>query len=79
MHQVVIPEEVVVQPRLTVSVLVLQPEWLVHRSRHVRLALQFTQAVIIPEPNQISFTISHLTREADLVAVEVAGLVFEVV
>ena len=44
------------------------------RSRYVRLALQFSPAVIIPKPNQVAFTIGHFSRDADLVAVEVVGL-----
>ena len=30
--------------------------------------------VIIPEPNQVTVLINHLSRDADLVAVEVVGL-----
>ena len=43
-------------------------------SRYVRFALQFTPTIIIPEPNQVAFTIGHFSRDADLVAVEVVGL-----
>ena len=62
------------QSRLMVGVLVLQAEGLVLRSRYVYFALQFTLTVIIPEPNQYTVLIGHLTRDADLVAVKVAGL-----
>ena len=62
------------QPCFFIAILVLQPEWLVRRSGYVRFALQFTPTVIISEPNQIAFIIGHLTRDADLVAVEVVGL-----
>lgn len=62
------------QSRLMVGVLVLQAEGLVLRSRYVYFALQFTLTVIIPEPNQYTVLIGHLTRDADLVAVEVVGL-----
>ena len=68
------PEEVVMQPRLTVGILVLQAEGLVRRSHYVRFALQFTPNVIISEPNQVAFAIGHLSWDADLVAVEVVGL-----
>ena len=68
------PEEVVVQPCLMVSVLVLQAKGLVSAIRYVRFALQFTPTVIISEPNQVTFAIGHLTRDSDLVAVEVVGL-----
>ena len=62
------------QPRLKVAILVLQAEWLVRRSRYVRFALQFAPTVIIAEPNQIAVLIGHLSRDADLVAVEVVDL-----
>ena len=62
------------QPRLTVSVLVLQTEGLVLRSRYVYFVLQFTPTVIIPEPTQFTVLIGHLMRDVDLVAVEVVGL-----
>ena len=62
------------QPRLAVGILVLQAEWLVSAIRYFGFALQFAPAVIIPEPNQVAVLIGHLTRDADLVAVEVVGL-----
>ena len=62
------------QPRLEVGILVLQSEGLVRRARYVRFALQFTPTIIIPEPNQVAFTIGHFSRDADLVTVEVVGL-----
>ena len=70
----IIPEEVVMQPRLEVGILVLQSEGLVRRSRYVRFALQFTPTIIIPEPNQIAVLIGYFSRNPDLVAVEVMGL-----
>ena len=62
------------QPRLEVGILVLQSEGLVRCSRYVRFALQFTPTIIIPEPNQVAFTIGHFSLYTDLVAVEVVGL-----
>ena len=62
------------QPRLMVSVLVLQAEGLVSSSGCVGFALQFAPAVIIAEPNQVAVLIGHLSRNADLVAVEVVDL-----
>ena len=44
------------------------------RSRYVRLVLQFTPTVIVAEPNQVAVLIGHLSRDADLVAVEVEDL-----
>ncbi len=38
---------------------------------------QTTLAGIVTEPNQISFIIGHLTRDADLVAVKVVGLLMD--
>ncbi len=62
------------QPCLTVSILVLQAEGVVRRSRYVRFALQLVPTKIIPEPNQIAVPIGHFSWDADLVAVEVVGL-----
>ena len=53
---------------------VLQSEGLVSSSGCVGFVLQFAPAVIIPEPNQFAFAISHLTRNADFITVEVVGL-----
>ena len=57
-----------------VGVLVLKLEGLVSSSGYVGFTLQFAPTVIIPEPNQIAFAIGHLSWDADLVAVEVVGL-----
>ena len=65
------------QPRLSVGILVLQAEGLVRRSHYVRFALQFTPTVIISEPNQVAFAIGHLSWDADLVAVDVVGLLVD--
>ena len=73
-HRLVIPEEVVMQPHFTVSVLVLQSEGLVSSSRYVGFTLQFTPTIIIPEPQEVAVFIGHLSLDADLVAVEVVGL-----
>ena len=62
------------QPRFTVSILVLQAEGLVRRSRYVRLVFQTTPAGVIAEPQQQTVLIGHLPRDTDLVAVEVVGL-----
>ena len=40
----------------------------------VGFVLQFALGVIIPAPNQVAFAISHLTRNADFITVEVVGL-----
>ena len=63
------------QPRLEIGILILQPQRLVCRFRYVRLPFQMAQAGIVTKPNQIAVLISHLSWNADLVAVEVVGLV----
>ena len=62
------------QPRLTVSVLVLQAEGLVCVIRYLGFLFQTAPTVIIAKPNQVAVFIGHLTRDADLVAVEIVGL-----
>ena len=62
------------QPSFMVAKLVLQTERLVSSSGYVGFTLQFTPTVIISEPNQVTFAIGHLSWDADLVAVEVVGL-----
>ena len=62
------------QPRLTVGVLVLQAEGLVSAIRYLGFLFQTTPAVIIPKPQEIAVLIVHLTRDADVISVEVAGL-----
>ena len=59
-----------------VSVLVLQAEGLVSSSGCIGFVLQFAPAVIIAEPNQVAVFIGHLSRDADLVAVEVVDFLF---
>jgi len=53
---------------------VLQSEGLVSISGYVGFTFQVTPTVIIPKPKQIAILIGHLSRDADLVAVEVVGL-----
>ena len=62
------------QSGLFIVILVLQPQRLVRRSRYVRLPFQTAQAGIVTKPNQIVVLIGYFSRNADLVAVEVAGL-----
>ena len=61
------------QPRLTVGILVLQSEGLVSTIRYLGFFFQTTSAGVVTKPNQITFAIGHLSRDADLVAVEVLG------
>ena len=62
------------QPRFTVAILVLQAEGLVCAIRNLGFLFQMTLAGIVDEPQELSVLIGHLTRDADLVAVEVVGL-----
>jgi len=62
------------QPRFRVGILVLKAEGLVSSAGYVGFTLQFAPTVIIAEPNEIAVLIGHLARYADLVAVEVVGL-----
>ena len=62
------------QPRLTVGILVLQAEGLVSAIRYLGFLFQTTPAGIVAEPQQIAVLIGHLSWDADLVAVEVVGL-----
>ena len=52
----------------------MQSEGLVSSSGCVDFVLQFALGVIIPAPNQVAFAISHLTRNADFITVEVVVL-----
>ena len=47
--------------------------------RNLGFLFQTTPAGVVAEPQQIAVLIGHLSWDVDLVAVEVAGLVFEVV
>ena len=62
------------QPSFTVGILVLQSEGLVCAIRYLGFLFQTTPAGVVAEPNQVAFGISHLSRDADMVAVEVVGL-----
>ena len=43
-------------------------------SGYVGFILRFTATIIIPKTNQVVFAIGHLFRNADLITVEVEGL-----
>ena len=70
----VIPEEIVMQPRFTVGILVLQAEGLVSAIRYLGFLFQTTPGGVFAVPQEIAVLIDHLSRDADLVAVEVVGL-----
>ena len=62
------------QPCFFIAILVLQAEGLVCVIRYLGFLFQTAPAGIVAEPQQIAVLIGHLTRDADLVAVEVVGL-----
>ena len=62
------------QPRFTVAILFLQAEGLVSAIRNLGFLFQTTLAGVFSVPQQIPVLIGHLSRDADLVAVEVVGL-----
>ncbi len=62
------------QPRFTVAILVLQAEGLVCTIRYLGFLFQTAPAGIVAEPQQIVVLIGYLSWDADLVAVEVVGL-----
>ena len=62
------------QPRFTVGILVLQAEGLVCAICYSGFLFQTTPAGIVAEPQQQTVLIGHLSWDADLVAVEVVGL-----
>lgn len=66
-------------PRFMVTILVLKPERLVRRPRYVGFFGYFTPSIILAEPQQLTVFIGHLTRYADLVAIEIAGLLLAVI
>ncbi len=64
------------QPRLTVGILVLQTEGLVSAIRYLGFLFQTTPAGIVAKPQEVAVFIGHLSRDADLVAVEVVDFLF---
>ena len=62
------------QPRLKVGILVLQAEGLVCAIRYLGFLFQTTPAGVVAKPQEVAVLIGHLSRNADLVAVEVVGL-----
>ena len=62
------------QPRLTVGILVLPSERLIRILINPLVLFQTTPSGIFAVPQQIAVDVGHLSRDADLVAVEVVGL-----
>ena len=66
--RVVIPEQVVMQPRFLVEILVLQSERLMGVGIDFLFPLQAAPRVILPRPQQVAELVGLLPRDADLVA-----------
>ena len=62
------------QPRLAVGILILQAERLVCAIRYLGFLFQTTPAGIVAELQEVAVFIGYLTRDADLVAVEVVDV-----
>ena len=71
--RLIIPEEVVVQPRLFIVILILQSERPMRVLIDTLILFQMTPAGIVAEPQELAVLIGHLMRNTDLVAVEVVG------
>ena len=71
--RIVVAEEVVVQARFLVEVLVLQAERLVRGPLGMAVAVmnKLSPRIITPFPNEFALAVGHFSRHADLVAVEV--------
>ena len=61
------------QSRLFIEVLVLQSERLMRVFVNPLILFQTTPGGVFAVPQQIAVDVGHLTRDADLVAVEVVG------
>ena len=62
------------QPSLFIEVLVLQSERLVRVLVNLLVLFQPTPGGVFAVPQQIAVDVGHLARDADLVGVEVVGL-----
>ena len=74
--RLIVPEEVVMQPRFTVAILVLQAEGLVSVIRYLGFLFQKAPAGVVAEPQEVAVLIGHFSWDADLVAVEVVDFLF---
>ena len=78
-NRIIESKKIIMQPRFGIKVLVLQPERLVRRSRYVSLLFQTTPTCIVAKPQEVAVLIGHLTRDADVVAMEIVGLLLAVI
>ena len=72
--RLVIPKEVVMQSCFKVGILVLQAERLVSTIRYLVFLFQTFPTCVFAEPQEVAVLIGHLSWNANLVAVEVVGL-----
>ena len=61
------------QPRLKVGILILQAKGVVSLSFTLVSSFRHPAGIVV-EPQEVAVLIGHLSRDADLVAVEVVGL-----
>ena len=64
------------QPSLAVGILVLQAKGLVCAICYLGFLFQTAPASVVTESQQITVLVSHFSRDADLVAVKVVGLLY---
>ena len=62
------------QSSYTIGILVLQTEGLVYAIRYLSFLFQMPSGGVFAVPQQIAVLIGHCSWDADLVAVEVVGL-----
>ena len=62
------------QPRFTVGILVLKAEGVVSTVRYSVFLFQTAPNSLVDKPNQVAVLVGHLSWDADLIAVEVVGL-----
>ena len=78
----IIPEQVVMQSRLLVKILILKSERLMCVRVNLVFCLQAAPGIILPRPQQVAELVGLFSRDADLVGVvvgQVEFLVFVVV
>ena len=62
------------RPNGSIQLIILEAEGLICAIRYLGFLFQTAPADIVAEPQQITVLIGHLTGDADLVTVEVVGL-----
>ena len=72
--RLIVPEEVVMQPGLFIVILILKSERMIRILINPLIFFQTTPSGVFAVPQEVAVLISHLTRDTDLVAVEVVGL-----